>query len=57
MNNSIKLRDEWRQLNLKISQIQKVITQNTKAGQIFSKEYLNWVNELINRRDYLTTQF
>ena len=57
MKNNIKLRDEWRQLNLKISQIQKVITQNTKAGQIFTKEYLNWMNELIKRRDYLTTQF
>ena len=57
MKNNIKLRDEWRQLNLKISQIQKVITQNTKAGQIFTKEYLIWVNELIKRRDYLTTQF
>jgi len=56
MNNNIKLREEWRQLNLKIAQIQKVITQNTKAGQVFTEEYLNWVNELINRRDYLTTQ-
>ena len=56
MNNNIKLREEWRQLNLKIAQIQKVITQNTKAGQVFTEEYFNWLNELINRRDYLTTQ-
>ena len=56
MTNNIKLREEWRQLNLKITQIQRVITQNTKAGQVFSEEYLKWVNDLINRRDYLTTQ-
>jgi hypothetical protein len=56
MTNNIKLREEWRQLNLKIAQIQKVIAQNTKAGQVFTEEYLNWVNDLINRRDYLTSQ-
>lgn len=56
MKSNYKLREEWRELNLKISQIQKVIAQNTKAGQIFTEEYLNWVNDLINRRDYLTTQ-
>ena len=56
MKNNIKLREEWRELNLKITQIQKVISQNTKAGQVFTEEYLKWVNDLINRRDYLTTQ-
>lgn len=56
MTNNIKLREEWRQLNLKIAQIQKLINQNTKAGQVFTEEYLNWVNDLINKRDYLTTQ-
>jgi hypothetical protein len=56
MQNSmtIKLREEWRALNLKISQHQKTIKTNSASGQIFSDEYLTWVNELICRRDYLT---
>lgn len=54
-NEQIKNREEWRALNLKIAQHQKVIKTNSSAGQVFGEEYLNWVNELINRRDYLTT--
>ena len=46
----IKLKDEWRALNLKIGSIQKTIKQNN----ITDSEYLNWVSELIKRRDYLT---
>jgi hypothetical protein len=49
-----KLRNEWRSLNLKIAQHQKVIKQNTLAGQAFGSEYLQWVQDLINRRDLLT---
>ena len=58
MKNSIiiKLREEWRALNLTIAQHQKTIKQNTLSGQIFSQEYLNWVNELTKRRDYLTNK-
>ena len=52
--NKQKLRDEWRALNLKIAQHQKVITQNSLAGQVFDAEYLDWVKDLINRRDILT---
>jgi hypothetical protein len=50
MNVKIKLRDEWRALNLKLAQIDKVI----KMNNIRDLEYLNWVNELKNRRDFLT---
>ena len=52
---TFKIKEEWRKLNLEIAQHQKVIKQNTQAGQIFSEEYLNWINEKIARRDYLTT--
>ena len=52
--NNQKLRNEWRSLNLKIAQHQKVIKQNTLAGQVFDAEYLNWVQVLIDRRDFLT---
>ncbi len=51
MKQSIKLRDEWRALNLKIAQIDRVI----KTNKIKNEEYLNWVNDLKARRDYLTT--
>jgi hypothetical protein len=44
------IRTEWRQLNLKLSQIHRVI----KMNKIIDKDYLNWVNELRKRRDYLT---
>jgi hypothetical protein len=54
-NEAIKNRDEWRALNLKIAQHQRVIKINSAAGQIFSDDYLNWLNDLINRRNYLTT--
>jgi hypothetical protein len=49
--NTQKLRDEWRSLNLKLQQIDRVI----KMNKIIDVDYLNWVNELKNRRDYLTT--
>jgi hypothetical protein len=49
-----KLRDEWRQLNIKIAQHQRTVKINTLAGQKFSSEYLNFLDELILRRDYLT---
>ena len=55
MKNTTKNRNEWRALNLKIAYHQKVIAQNSKAGQIFTNEYIQWVNQLIERRDYLTT--
>jgi hypothetical protein len=45
-----KLREEWRSLNLKIAQIDRVI----KMNNITDIEYLNWVNELKKRRDFLT---
>jgi len=54
MKNTIKIREEWRKLNLEIQNIQKVITLNTKAGQKFSEEYLQWVKEKIEYRDNLT---
>jgi hypothetical protein len=50
----IKLREKWRKLNLEIAQIQRVIKQNTAAGQIFSDDYLQWVNEKIQLRDSIT---
>jgi len=50
----IKLKEKWCKLNLEIAQIQKVIKQNTAAGQIFSDEYLNWLDEKIQLRDSLT---
>jgi hypothetical protein len=55
MKNIIKIREEWRKLNLEIQQIQRVIALNTKAGQKFSEEYLQWVKEKIEYRDYLTS--
>lgn len=54
-NETIKNRDEWRALNLKIAQHQRVIKMNSAAGQVFSQEYLDLVNQLIERRTYLTT--
>ena len=50
----IELREKWKKLNLEIAQIQRVIKQNTAAGQIFSEEYLQWVNEKIQLRDSIT---
>jgi hypothetical protein len=50
----IKLKEKWCKLNLEIAQIQRVIKQNTAAGQIFSDEYLNWLNEKIQLRDSMT---
>jgi len=55
MKNIIKIREEWRKLNLEIQQIQRVIALNTKAGQKFSEEYLQWVKEKIEYRDNLTS--
>ena len=53
-HNVQKLRQEWRALNIKIAQHQKVINQNSLAGQVFTADYLNWVQSLIERRDLLT---
>lgn len=50
----IKLREKWSKLNLEIAQHQRVIKQNSSAGQIFSNEYLNWLDEKIQLRDSLT---
>jgi hypothetical protein len=50
MNTNYKLREEWRALNLKITQIDKVI----KMNNITDADYLIWVNELKKRRDFLT---
>jgi hypothetical protein len=49
MNTNYKLREEWRALNLKITQIDKVI----KMNNITDADYLIWVNELKKRRDFL----
>ena len=54
-SNQNQLRTEWRNLNLKLNQIYKVLNTNMKSGYNPSEEYLNWVNELKVRRDYLTT--
>jgi hypothetical protein len=54
-NEAIKNRDEWRALNLKIAQHQRVIKINSAAGQVFGDEYLAWVNQLIERSIYLAT--
>ena len=50
-----QLRTEWMNLNLKLNQIYRVLNINTKSGYNPTEEYLNWVNELKVRRDYLTT--
>lgn len=55
-NGNNKIRDEWRKLNLQIANHQKVIKQNSIAGQVFSTEYLNWLNDLIAYRDSLTNK-
>jgi hypothetical protein len=52
---AIKNREEWRALNLKIAQHQRTIKMNSAAGQVFDIEYLSWVDQLIERRTYLTT--
>jgi hypothetical protein len=57
MNIKTKIKDEWRKLNLEISYHQKIIKQNSKAGQKFTEEYINWINEKIKHRDTLTNQF
>lgn len=49
-----KLNDEWRALNLSIPQKVRQIEMNIKANRPNSEEYVNWVNDLIARRDYLT---
>ena len=54
-SNQYQLRTEWRNLNLKLDQIYRSLNINTKSGYIPTEEYLNWVNELKVRRDYLTT--
>lgn len=54
--NIIKIREEWRALNIKIAQHQKVIKQNSLCGQQFTKEYLNWLQDLIDYRDKLTNK-
>ena len=46
-----KLREEWKTLNLKIAQIDRVI----KMNNITDVDYLIWVNDLKQRRDFLTT--
>jgi hypothetical protein len=53
-NETIKNRDEFRALNLKIRSHQRTIKTNSAAGQVFTQEYLDWVNELIERSIYLS---
>jgi hypothetical protein len=53
-NETIKNREEWRALNLKIAQHQRTIKMNSAAGQVFGQEYLDWVNQLIERSIYLS---
>jgi len=55
-NEQNKIRNEWRNLNLKISYHQKVINQNSNAGQVFDAEYLKWVQDMIDYRDSLTSK-
>jgi len=55
-NKQNKIRDEWRALNLKIAQHQKTIKQNSAAGQVFSSEYLKWLEDLTEYRDSLTNK-
>lgn len=49
-----KLNEEWRALNLSIPQKLRQIEMNIKANRPNSEEYVNWVKDLIARRDYLT---
>jgi len=53
-NETIKNRDEWRALNLKIRSHQRTIKMNSAAGKVFSQEYLDWVNQLIERSIHLS---
>ena len=53
-NQARKNRDEFRALNLKIRSHQKTIKINSAAGQVFTQEYLDWVNQLIERSIYLS---
>jgi len=55
-NEQKNIRDEWRALNLKIAQHQKTIKQNSAAGQVFSSEYLKWLEDLTKYRDSLTNK-
>jgi len=55
-NEQKNIRDEWRSLNLKIAQHQKTIKKNSAAGQVFSSEYLKWLQDLIKYRDSLTNK-
>ena len=57
MNAKTKIRNECQQLNIKIAYHEKVIKQNTKAGQKFTNEYINWLQDLIKYRNSLTNQF
>jgi len=52
-NEARKNRDEFLGLNLKIRSHQRTIKINSAAGQIFTQEYLDWVNQLIERSIYL----
>jgi hypothetical protein len=53
-NETRKNRDEFRVLNLKIRSHQRTIKINSAAGQVFTQEYLDWVNQLIERSIYLS---
>ena len=52
----IKLRDQWRKLNLEINQIWNALNNNMKAGYKPSEEYMQWVNDKMKLRDELTLQ-
>ena len=45
---------KWVKLNYEIEQHQRVIRINSKSGQIFSEDYLQWLDEIIQLRDSLT---
>jgi hypothetical protein len=53
-NQARKNSDEFRALNLKIRSHQRTIKMNSAAGQVFTQEYLDWVNQLIERSIYLS---
>ena len=53
--NSIKLRDEWRALNLQISSHLK--SAGKPLNEMPDSEWKNWITELMQYRDSLTNLF
>ena len=55
MKNNIKLRDEWRALNLQISSHLK--SAGKPLNEMPDSEWKNWITELMQYRDSLTNLF